>query len=56
MEKDLINIRKELIGANVNMIYKATGVHTNTLYKIRRGRKDISARTISTLVEYFDIK
>tara|TARA_R110000787_G_scaffold222868_4_gene331337 strand:- start:57 stop:227 length:171 start_codon:yes stop_codon:yes gene_type:complete len=55
MEKELKEIRAQLIESNISIVSKATKLNTNTLYKITRGREDVSLTTIKKLKVYFEI-
>ena len=55
MEQELKDIQLNLLGCNIANVYNNTGVHTNTLYKIRKGRKDIAWNTVKILKKYFEI-
>lgn len=55
MNEDLKKIRICLKSSNIAIVSKAANLNTNTLYKITRGRDDISVATIKKLKSYFDL-
>ena len=56
---DIDDIRKKLKTANLELVYKVTGVHPHTLRRIRDSKDDamvIYKPTLTKLEEYFNDK
>lgn len=53
---DLTELAEKLKESDIIQVAASTGIHYQTLYKIRGGRSNVTYMTYKTLLEYFEAK